>query len=114
MTSAFEEYSYQFRDADNSTAYSALRSGPWMLEVKDHIESRIAGSPVKYRHNIAHDGSMAPLLGFLQIDQMVWPGTPICLQFLTSCLLTVHYSTYFTQVWDPSELAIHPSCVGSC
>lgn len=45
-----------------------------MLEVKDHIESRIAGHSVKYRHNIAHDGSMAPLLGFLQIDQMVWPG----------------------------------------
>lgn len=72
------EYSYQFRDAENSTAYSALRSGPWMLEVKDHIESRIAGGPVKYRHNIAHDGSLAPLLGFLQIDQMVWPGEWNC------------------------------------
>jgi hypothetical protein len=71
------EYSYLFRDAENSTAYSTLRSGPWMLEVKDHIESRIAGSSVKYRHNIAHDGSMAALLGFLQIDQMVWPGKHI-------------------------------------
>jgi acid phosphatase len=49
-----------------------------MLEVKDHIESRIAGGPVKYRHNIAHDGSLAPLLGFLQIDQMVWPGEWNC------------------------------------
>jgi hypothetical protein len=45
-----------------------------MLEVIDHMQSRIAGSPIKYRHNIAHDGSMAPLLGFLQIDAMVWPG----------------------------------------
>lgn len=71
------EYSYLFRDAKNSTAYSTLRSGPWMVEVKDHIESRIAGSSVKYRHNIAHDGSMAALLGFLQIDQMVWPGKHI-------------------------------------
>lgn len=29
---------------------------------------------VKYRHNIAHDGSMAPLLGALQVEEMVWPG----------------------------------------
>jgi hypothetical protein len=71
------EYSYLFRDAKNSTAYSTLRSGPWMVEVKDHIESTIAGSSVKYRHNISHDGSMAALLGFLQIDQMVWPGKHI-------------------------------------
>jgi len=31
-------------------------------------------SQLKYFHNIAHDGSMSPLLGFLQVDEMVWPG----------------------------------------
>ncbi|KAG5727880.1 hypothetical protein E4T56_gene14380, partial [Termitomyces sp. T112] len=36
---------------------------------------KISGqSQIKYFHNIAHDGSLAPLLGFLQISQMVWPG----------------------------------------
>lgn len=29
---------------------------------------------MKYRHNIAHDGSVAPLLGALQVGEMVWPG----------------------------------------
>lgn len=29
---------------------------------------------MKYFHNIAHDGSVSPLLGFLQISTMVWPG----------------------------------------
>ena len=27
-----------------------------------------------YRHNVAHDGSIAPLLSILQVDLMVWPG----------------------------------------
>jgi len=29
---------------------------------------------VKYRHNVAHDGSIARLLSILQIEVMVWPG----------------------------------------
>lgn len=27
-----------------------------------------------YRHNVAHDGSVSPLLSILQIEEMVWPG----------------------------------------
>jgi len=31
-------------------------------------------NPVKYKHNVAHDGSLALLLSILQVDEMVWPG----------------------------------------
>ena len=40
-----------------------------------NIRDSISGaSPVKYRHNVAHDGSLARLLSILQVDEMVWPG----------------------------------------
>lgn len=69
------EYSYQFRDAPASAKYAALRYGAWVLELKGHLQDKVDGkSKVKYIHNVAHDGSMSPLLGFLQVDQMVWPG----------------------------------------
>ncbi|PPQ74665.1 hypothetical protein CVT24_003822 [Panaeolus cyanescens] len=69
------EYSWQYRDAPDSAKYAALRYGAWMLELKSHLQSKIDGtSSVKYFHNIAHDGSISSLLGFLQISQMVWPG----------------------------------------
>ena len=31
-------------------------------------------SAVVYRHNIAHDGSVAAVLSILQVEVMVWPG----------------------------------------
>jgi len=69
------EYSYYFRDAPESTQYSALHYGAWFLELKGHLEAVVAGqSKIKYFHNIAHDGSVSPVLGFLQIANMVWPG----------------------------------------
>ncbi|KAF8960693.1 histidine phosphatase [Flammula alnicola] len=69
------EYSYQFRDAPASAQYSALSYGAWVLELKAHLQANVDGtSKLKYFHNVAHDGSMSPLLGFLQVDQMVWPG----------------------------------------
>jgi len=65
-----------------------------MLELKGHLQDRIARTSqarrysyqlyfvgpfqreqqIRYRHNIAHDGSISPLLGLLQIKGMVWPG----------------------------------------
>lgn len=69
------EYSYIFRDAPDSTAYSALHYGAYVLELKSRLESKINGtSGLKYVHNVAHDGSISPLLGILQIAVMVWPG----------------------------------------
>ncbi|KAH8823131.1 histidine phosphatase [Flagelloscypha sp. PMI_526] len=69
------EYWYQYRGAPKSADYAALRFGPWFLELKSRLSARLDGtSPLKYVHNVAHDGSMSALLGFLQIDEMVWPG----------------------------------------
>ncbi|KIK54122.1 hypothetical protein GYMLUDRAFT_177836 [Collybiopsis luxurians FD-317 M1] len=69
------EYSYYYRDAPQSTLYSSLRYGAWVLELVGHLREQMEGkSQVRYFHNIAHDGSMAPLLGILQIAEMVWPG----------------------------------------
>ncbi|KAK0186483.1 phosphoglycerate mutase-like protein [Armillaria mellea] len=63
------EYSYMFRDSLNSTKFSTLTYGAWLLELKDHLQTAMGGSTT-----IAHDGSMAALLGFLQVAEMVWPG----------------------------------------
>ncbi|KAJ6547017.1 histidine phosphatase superfamily [Mycena capillaripes] len=69
------EYSYYFRDAPDSAKYAALHYGAWFLELKGHLEAVVAGqSKIKYFHNIAHDGSVSPVLGFLQIANMIWPG----------------------------------------
>ena len=38
------EYSYYFRDAPNSTLYSTLNYGVWVLELRAHIQSVIDGS----------------------------------------------------------------------
>jgi hypothetical protein len=34
----------------------------------------VTSPSVRYRHNIAHDGSISRLLSILQIEKMVWPG----------------------------------------
>ncbi|KAF7294756.1 Histidine phosphatase [Mycena indigotica] len=69
------EYSYYFRDAPNSAQYAALHYGAWFLELKSHLQAVQAGqSKTKYFHNVAHDGSVSSVLGFLQIAKMVWPG----------------------------------------
>ncbi|KAJ7273138.1 histidine phosphatase [Mycena rebaudengoi] len=69
------EYSYYFRDAPNSAQYAALHYGAWFLELKAHLEAVVVGqSRTRYFHNIAHDGSVSSVLGFLQISKMVWPG----------------------------------------
>lgn len=69
------EYAYSWRTAVNSTLRSALTMGPWVHQLRGHMADNIAGnSTVKYFHNFAHDGSMAPLLGIFQLAQPVWPG----------------------------------------
>lgn len=72
------EYSYIFRDAPQSLEYARTKYGLYLNELtarlRQHIQGIMPGAEVKYRHNIAHDGSMAPLLGALQVSEMVWPG----------------------------------------
>lgn len=49
--------------------------GVYIAELTQNIRASITGtSPVVYRHNVAHDGSIARLLSILQVDVMVWPG----------------------------------------
>jgi len=49
--------------------------GVYLAELAQNIRDRVSGaSPVVYRHNVAHDGSLARLLSILQVDVMVWPG----------------------------------------
>lgn len=69
------EYSFIYRDSHQSLAASTASYGVWIAELAQHIRDRIAGaSPVIYRHNVAHDGSISRLLSILQVDEMVWPG----------------------------------------
>jgi len=67
------EYSFMYRDEPQSLQYSALQYGAWFNELLGHLESA-STSNVKYRHNVAHDGSMSLVLSVLQVDQMFWPG----------------------------------------
>ncbi|KAF3990179.1 hypothetical protein FT663_02190 [Candidozyma haemuli var. vulneris] len=69
------EYNYQYREAPQSTLYSVAKYGIFLQKVLQHLNEAASGSSeVIYRHNIAHDGSISPLLGALQIDYLRWPG----------------------------------------
>lgn len=79
------EYSRMYRDDVRSLAASVGAWGVWVAQLAGHL--RVASSSsssenknknstdtVKYRHNVAHDGSLSRLLSILQADEMVWPG----------------------------------------
>lgn len=73
------EYSYLYRAAGAQTLHAATASfGVWIAELAANIRDRITDDSenpkMTYRHNIAHDGSLARLLSILQVDAMVWPG----------------------------------------
>lgn len=95
------EYSLQWRDAPESAQYAALKIGAWVLELKGHLQDKIEGKlkNMKYIHNIGHDGSISPLLGFLQIAEMVWPGMGSEVVFeLYSSGTNSSNKTYFVRV----------------
>ncbi|USW58399.1 Putative histidine phosphatase superfamily [Septoria linicola] len=69
------EYSFIYRDAPQSLAVSVGSYGVWVAELAANLRSAMKGKgSVKYRHNVAHDGSISRLLSILQIEKMVWPG----------------------------------------
>lgn len=69
------EYSFIYRDSPASLAASVASYGVWLAELAAHIRAVVAGkSQVLYRHNVAHDGSLARLLSVLQVEEMVWVG----------------------------------------
>jgi acid phosphatase len=77
------EYSFIWRDSKHSLQYAVADYGIWIGELAQNLRhamgegiSAVPASPrsVRYRHNVAHDGSVSPLLSILQVDTMVWPG----------------------------------------
>lgn len=69
------EYAYLWRGSEKSLAYSSLKFGIFLNELNGHIKAIVDGDEnVKYRHNVAHDGSISMFLSALQVDEMVWPG----------------------------------------
>jgi len=69
------EYSFTYRDSPQSLRAAVASYGVWLAELASNIRSAVSGaSPVIYRHNVAHDGSVSRLLSILQVEQMVWVG----------------------------------------
>ncbi|KAF2132076.1 histidine acid phosphatase-like protein [Dothidotthia symphoricarpi CBS 119687] len=69
------EYSFIHRDAPQSLQAAVGSYGVFLAELAQNIRDAISGKgPVRYRHNVAHDGSVSRLLSILQVEQMVWVG----------------------------------------
>ena len=63
------EYAWRWRGSPQALQYSALKMGPWVTELLGHLNAVKSGqSCMKYMHNFAHDGSIAPLFGIFQLD----------------------------------------------
>lgn len=72
-----------YRDHPLSLRASASSYGIWIGEVAQNIRVAIGVSAdgsvrgaegVRFRLNVAHDGSLARVLSLLQVERMVWPG----------------------------------------
>ncbi|KAI1269143.1 histidine phosphatase superfamily [Xylariaceae sp. FL1019] len=75
------EYSYLYRDAGVQTLeYTVGKYGIWIAELAQNLREAAQGdgsktkSGMRYRHNVAHDGSISYILSILQVESMVWPG----------------------------------------
>ncbi|KAI9728524.1 MAG: hypothetical protein M1834_007662 [Cirrosporium novae-zelandiae] len=69
------EYSFIYRDSPKSLQASTASFGVWIGELAQNFRDSVSGASILiYRHNVAHDGSIARLLSILQVDKMVWPG----------------------------------------
>ena len=71
-----QEYSFLYREAPESLAMSVASFGVWVAELAQNLREASSEnkSGVVYRHNVAHDGSLARLLSILQVEKMFWPG----------------------------------------
>lgn len=68
------EYSYIYRSTPLSLQASICSYGVYIAELAQNLRDASTKGLVRYRHNVAHDGSLAMLLSILQVDEMVWPG----------------------------------------
>lgn len=65
----------RYRGAPKSLDASTASYGVWVGELASHLRTASTGDKsIVYRHNVAHDGSVSPLLSILQVEEMVWPG----------------------------------------
>jgi hypothetical protein len=54
------EYSYIHRGAPDSLRAATAAYGVWIAELADNMRRKVSGTnAMKYRHNIAHDGSIS-------------------------------------------------------
>lgn len=92
------EYSFIYRDSNQSLPASVSSYGIWVGELTQNLRHAMHDGPssvnvtstkVKYRHNVAHDGSVSRLLSILQIEKMVWPGM-VCHWVNVICEATYH------------------------
>lgn len=71
------EYAYLHRAAPESLPAAAAAYGVWIAGLAARLRAAgegVARGGVRYRHNVAHDGSVARVLAVLQVEGMVWPG----------------------------------------
>jgi 2-phosphoxylose phosphatase len=71
------EYSFMYRDNSQSLPASVASYGVWIAELAQNLRGAMgetSSSYVRYRHSVAHDGSISRLLSILQVERMVWPG----------------------------------------
>lgn len=77
------EYSFIYRDSPESFPASVSSYGIWIAELAQNLRHAMGegassinatSEKVRYRHNVAHDGSISRLLSVLQLEKMVWPG----------------------------------------
>lgn len=69
------EYSWQHRGSPKSLTAAVGAYGVWFSDLVQHLRDAAIGSNLmKYRHSVAHDGSISRILSILQADTMVWPG----------------------------------------
>lgn len=70
------EYSHIYRDTRELFPAAVASYGIWIAELAQSLRdaTTTGDESVRYRHNVAHDGSMSRLLAILQLERMVWPG----------------------------------------
>jgi acid phosphatase len=68
------EYSLIYRALRPSLRFAVGSFGVWFAELAANVRQRRDGGGLRYKHNVAHDGSISRLLAVLQVERMVWPG----------------------------------------
>lgn len=101
------EYNFLYRAAGAWTLRAAVsKYGVYISELSANIRAAIdSSSPIKYIHNIAHDGSVSLLLSILQVDVMFWPGMGAEVVFEIWSKGTGQQKKYFARVlWGGNVL----------